>query len=324
VELQRVLLGHRVGTTALGFGCSALIGGRTTAESTRLLEAAYDSGIRHFDVARAYGTGDAEAALGRFARRRRDEVTIATKFGISPPRSSASLSVAKQIVRPALRRSRTLLGVARRHARHAVRSGLFTPADAVRSLAVSLEQLGSPYVDAFLLHDCTADDWAQQGLLEVLEQCVGDGRVRSYGTATGFPQTTALLAGGPAPAVVQFDSDVISGHAERIAGGLGGATPITYGCLSGALPRLQRWLADEPPLRAEWSLALDVDLGASDELAALLLAHAAMVNPRGITLFSAGIPDRIHRNVAAVSEARFAPEQLEQFAHRVRSLGSTR
>jgi aryl-alcohol dehydrogenase-like predicted oxidoreductase len=298
-----------------------LVGGRTTAESTRLLEAAYEAGIRHFDVARAYGTGDAEAVLGRFARRRRDEVTITTKFGIFPLGATASLSVAKQIVRPALRRSRVLLGVARRHARHALQSGRFAPDDALRSLAMSLERLGSPYVDAFLLHDCIAEDWRRTELREALERCVSDDLVRSYGTATCFPQTTALLAGGLTPDVVQFDSDVVNGNAQRVADALDGATPITYGCLSRALPPIRQRLEAEPLLRLLWSRALDVDLRSPDELASLHLAHAAMANPLGITLFSASTAEQIRRNVAAVVEPRYDAEQLQRFRGLVRSLG---
>ena len=35
-----------------------------------ILDAAYDAGIRHFDVARAYGHGLSEGYLGAFLRRR--------------------------------------------------------------------------------------------------------------------------------------------------------------------------------------------------------------------------------------------------------------
>lgn len=51
----------------------------------RLLDAAYDAGIRHFDVAPLYGQGEAAALFGEFPRGRRDKVTVTTKFGISHP-----------------------------------------------------------------------------------------------------------------------------------------------------------------------------------------------------------------------------------------------
>jgi D-threo-aldose 1-dehydrogenase len=53
-------------TTALGFGCSGIIGSNTRTESLGLLSTAVELGIRHFDVARSYGSGDAEAILGDF------------------------------------------------------------------------------------------------------------------------------------------------------------------------------------------------------------------------------------------------------------------
>ena len=47
----------------LGFGCSSLTGtGRKNAD--RLLGTAFDAGVRHFDVARYYGYGEAEKILG--------------------------------------------------------------------------------------------------------------------------------------------------------------------------------------------------------------------------------------------------------------------
>jgi aryl-alcohol dehydrogenase-like predicted oxidoreductase len=51
-----------------------------------MLERAFALGITHFDVARAYGFGRAEGILGKFLRGRRDQVTVATKLGLQPPR----------------------------------------------------------------------------------------------------------------------------------------------------------------------------------------------------------------------------------------------
>ena len=98
----------------LGFGCSALVGGRTRRESLRLLDAAWDAGIRHFDTARVYGSGDAEELLGSFAGGRRSAMTITTKFGIEPLPSNPATAIAKGTVRRLLRRSRPLLALARR------------------------------------------------------------------------------------------------------------------------------------------------------------------------------------------------------------------
>lgn len=308
-------------TTVLGFGCSALIGGHTRTESLRLLAAAFDAGVRHFDVARSYGTGDAELVLGRFAGPRRDEITIATKFGIEPRPNTPSVAAAKALIRPVMRRSKSLLRVVRRHARHTVIRGAFSPEDARTSLGRSLEQLDTPFVDVLLLHDCNVSDWLNDSLREALDSLVESGRVRCYGTATGSLDTmTILRSDGPRPLVAQFDADAVDLNAERIAPWLGDSVPITYSCLSRALPSIRAHIARDPGLAAEWSRALDLDARSSEELASLLLCCAVRTNERGITLFSSGDPDRITRNVLAVSERRYEDDQLRAFARLVRVL----
>ena len=60
------------------------MGSISRRESLRLLEAAFDAGIRHFDVAPMYGYGEAEGCLGEFLQRHRADVTVTTKYGIPP------------------------------------------------------------------------------------------------------------------------------------------------------------------------------------------------------------------------------------------------
>jgi aryl-alcohol dehydrogenase-like predicted oxidoreductase len=57
-------------------------GRRLDAAATRVVvTAALDAGVTHFDTADTYGEGRSEEYLGRALGARRDEVTIATKFG---------------------------------------------------------------------------------------------------------------------------------------------------------------------------------------------------------------------------------------------------
>jgi aryl-alcohol dehydrogenase-like predicted oxidoreductase len=86
----------------LGFGCSSLTSvGRKQA--LRLLESAFDAGIRHFDTARYYGYGEAEGILGSFLKSCREQLTVTTKFGIDPPRRTSSLRIALGVGRQILR-----------------------------------------------------------------------------------------------------------------------------------------------------------------------------------------------------------------------------
>ena len=90
-------------TTRLGYGCSSIMGALGRRQSLHLLEAAYEAGIRHFDVAPMYGYGEAEGCLGEF-RSRHDDITITTKYGIAPPKRGGLLRTARRIVGPALQR----------------------------------------------------------------------------------------------------------------------------------------------------------------------------------------------------------------------------
>lgn len=71
---------------ALGYGCLSFggnYGPADPAEAARTLDAAWDAGLRHFDVANIYGAGLCETILGDWlsARGHRDAV-VATKAGI--------------------------------------------------------------------------------------------------------------------------------------------------------------------------------------------------------------------------------------------------
>jgi aryl-alcohol dehydrogenase-like predicted oxidoreductase len=78
---------RRVGSSGLavsvvGLGCNNF-GGRIDAAQTRsVVEAALDAGVTLFDTADIYGQGSSEEFLGKALGNHRDEVLIATKFGM--------------------------------------------------------------------------------------------------------------------------------------------------------------------------------------------------------------------------------------------------
>jgi aryl-alcohol dehydrogenase-like predicted oxidoreductase len=65
----------------LGLGCQRLVDASncTAGDAGRILETAYELGIRYFDTAWVYGLGQAEERLGRLARTQRNSVWLATK-----------------------------------------------------------------------------------------------------------------------------------------------------------------------------------------------------------------------------------------------------
>ncbi|MGK5531284.1 aldo/keto reductase [Streptomyces sp. URMC 129] len=75
--------GPRVGVQGLGcMGMSFAYGPTDAAEARATLERALELGVTLFDTADMYGVGENETFLSPFFRAHRDEVTIATKFGI--------------------------------------------------------------------------------------------------------------------------------------------------------------------------------------------------------------------------------------------------
>lgn len=71
----------------LGLGCMNLSHAYGTppeaADAERLLLAAYDLGVRHFDTAALYGFGTNEDLVGRVLARHRDEILLASKCGMA-------------------------------------------------------------------------------------------------------------------------------------------------------------------------------------------------------------------------------------------------
>ena len=142
-------------TTVLGFGCVGLTAVGSRREALGLLDSAFDCGIRHFDVARAYGLGVAEEILGGFLRRhRRDDVTITTKFGIVPPAYAQRMPLLPAI-KGVLKRFPVVDRVVRRRVSAGNTMGQFSPQAARASLEASLRALQTDYIDIWLLHEAT-------------------------------------------------------------------------------------------------------------------------------------------------------------------------
>lgn len=296
----------------LGFGCASLMRLPSRRRRQALLGEAFEQGIRHFDVARMYGLGAAEGELGRFARGKRHQISIATKFGIEPNGKIGRLAPLQAPARALLARFPALRARVKRNdgALHTPRR--YDAASACASLETSLRELGTDYVDVLFVHDPGAvalpDMDELVGALEGLREA---GRIRAWGVS-GEAGPALLLATGWPQCVPQLHNDIFSFDSPQTPGRV---PPIYFGVFAEALGRIRgRLLADEG-LRASWQQRTGLDCADSKVLARLLLQDALDRNREGGAIFASTRPQRIGEAVAAASALRGAgpPAPLEDF-----------
>ena len=291
-------------TTRLGFGC-----GIADELSMYILDAAYDAGIRHFDVARAYGHGLSEGYLGAFLRRRNANVTVTTKYGILPPTRRSLFRIARKLLKPVAIRLRKIPAMDRAISQSI--SGMyakasFTPEETRASLIFSLKQLGLDRVDVFLMHEATVGDLADDGLLRFLEDSVAHGLIGAFGVGGESARVPELYARRKAYCgVLQFDWSIFG---PDIA--CPGSFRIHYRTFSHHIAGLHAVLAENSGLRRRWSDVVGTDLGEIGVLSGLLLKAALVFHPNSVVLFSSRDPAHIVTNVRAVENASLVPQAL--------------
>lgn len=95
--------------SVVGLGCNNF-GWRIDAEaSAKIIDTAIESGVTFFDTADRYGKGQSEDFLGRALGKRRDQIILATKFGMEMEKGQqgASPKYVLEAVDASLRRLRT-------------------------------------------------------------------------------------------------------------------------------------------------------------------------------------------------------------------------
>ena len=297
----------------LGFGCSSLMGHETAQERMALLGAAFESGIRHFDVARFYGFGEAEGALGDFIKSRRAEVTVTTKFGISPPKQSSGLKSVLGLARRVAAKSPLLRRSMAGSAAKLIKSGDFSVAAARDSLETSLRMLQTDYIDFYLLHDCRMED-ATDDLLQFLLAAVREGKIRRFGLGTDIKVISELCHPRPEYAgVVQFENSVLRQNMTLLPA-KEDRTVFTHRALNESFDEVLRFFQSGSEAAGRWSRKLGADCTDRAVVGSLMLNYAVHANVGGVVLFSSRSESRIRSNVRAVEDSPFSAEQLCLFA----------
>jgi aryl-alcohol dehydrogenase-like predicted oxidoreductase len=154
--------GLRVSAQGLGcMGMSAFYGSDDGKESVATLERALELGVTFWDSAQMYGWGANEELIGRVLHGRRDQVTIATKFGVIPDPEH-----------PDDRSRRVTDG---------------SPQNVRRSIDGALQRLGTDHVDLFYQHRPDPNTPIEDTVGALAEQ-IQAGKIRYYGLSEVSPE----------------------------------------------------------------------------------------------------------------------------------------
>ena len=124
----------------------------------RLLEEAFHLGINFFDTADIYGEGYGEELLSKAFKKNRHDVIIGTKFGYDLHDIGSLLNFDRLV---------------QRFDKHFVRS----------ACERSLRRLKTDYIDLYQIHDPPNDVVDTAELFVLLDDLVGEGKIRHYGAA---------------------------------------------------------------------------------------------------------------------------------------------
>src|SRR5689334_9349446 len=293
---------RRLGTSGLvvsvvGIGCNNF-GRKLDVDGTRaVVDAALDAGITLFDTADIYGTphGSSEECLGAALQGRRDEVVLATKFGMD----MEGLNGAD-------------------HGARGSRSYI------IRAVEASLRRLGTDHIDLYQLH--TPDEATPiEETLSALDDLVRSGKVRYLGnsnfagwqiadadwTARTAGLTPFISAQNQYSLLHREVEDEVVPACEQFGLGLLPFFPLDSGLLSGkyqrgtppaegtrlAQERYQRWLDG-----ADWDTIEALTAYGKERGHTLLdVAIAGLAAQPAVTSVIAGAttPDQVRANAAA-------------------------
>ena len=275
----------------IGFGCVGLSSIMFEHQALALLETAYDSGVTHFDTAPLYGQGYSERILGNFLRRKRDLVTVTTKFGLGHNRKSIIPSIfalplnklqkniKKRSISSPVFREPDLLSFRR-----------IEKMDIKNSLENSLRNMRTDYINYFLLHEGLPYFLTDESL-NYLTDLLDRGVVNKIGFSANYLNIINPIA--------DFDNDWKILQYEN-------------SLLHPSLPIIQKYPEKLHILHSVFSPLKYTNYDTKTPTA-ILLAIALKRNPEGIVLFSSTQNKHISENILEAEKYKnFSLLELEK------------
>ena len=303
-------------TTALAFGCASLLRLPEVSERQRLLDQAVDLGIRHFDVARLYGLGQAEAELGTLLRRYPGQLTLASKWGLGDVAPPSSAAERQGWARRVLQKAPWLRPLARRLHGRALVPRDFSARQCSRSLTTSLQQLGVESLDLLLLHEPQSTDWLDPDLENCLADLQQQGLIGGYGISGELQAALGLIRDRPglAPHVLQWEDTGLAPEPAELGDAFRSRLLHgRFGRIRCSLPVIQRSFQYVPQLQRHWSDRLTLDLSETQALVAALLAASLAAHPADLLLFSTTSTERLQRTMQLLQAPPWEATELIAF-----------
>ena len=294
----------RIGLGTMGMSTAYTGAGSDDAESIRTINRALDLGVTLIDTAEIYGPYVNEELVGRAIARRRDEVVLATKFGLVSHGGAGPWNLDSR------------------------------PANVRAALEGSLKRLGTDHVDLYYQHRVDPDTPIEE-TVGALAELVGEGKVRHIGLSEAGPETIRRAHAVHPITALQSEYSLWTRDPEarvlavlrELGIGLVAYSPLGRGFLTGAIRSVEDFAEDdsrktnprfigenfEHNLRAvEEVTAIAAEVGATPAQVALawVLARGEDIVPIPGTKRVA----RLEENVAA-DEVRLAPEQIDRLTH---------
>jgi aryl-alcohol dehydrogenase-like predicted oxidoreductase len=265
----------------LGFGCVGLSAMSSYFSAKAILEQSFRYGIKHYDTAPLYGRGYSELILGSFIQNKRDQVTIATKFGLGEPglpklpaMLAISLNSLKKIIKrpPDVNVNPTLSNKQPQLHRRTIGYD-----DIVNGLQNSLRRLGTTYIDYYLLHE-GVPSFLTQDAFEYLLSAKQKGIVKKIGLAANAAHLLMLNKDDVEQwDVLQYEGD--NDNAQVLLRKYPHKEHIHHSCLKSGLNKTTNINAEE--------------------IAGYILSSCVQRNPDGKILFSTKSTERLKHNIDA-------------------------